>query len=732
MSYEVIFSDSNKYSSRLVIDDGNVDSGQLSISFIGKNASNYAEALSTNFLHLLENFANSEPPNNPTEGQLWFDTSDATNKKLRVNDGSSLAAPLWKPINGIYQQDIAPNAASKGDVWVDTAKAQLFLTLDGTNWTLVGPSYSSTLKTGSYPESITDIFGNVRNIIKQYVDDEVVEIISPDSFTPQLKISGFTTIKAGLNLTSVNGAILSATAFAAQNIYVTSPTTGFISGNNFVRNDISNSINGTLNIKNGSLTIGIDPRFKLTREGNYTNSFINSTPDGGIFSFQILDPSTESYNKILTIDGLTEGSFTKKYVGINNESPQHDLHVVGNTYIDGSTTVTNNLTIAGSAVFSKSITANTATFNSTATLVKGLVVGSSADSALLTPITLIGAALDTKYNIGTPARQFANVYSREFTGNLIGSAAVASSLTSISSWAIVGDMASEGNLLYKGQAGDYTFTTTIQPAIISSKPIVTNVQLTDEILVSVSTATFNGIPVAGGLGSGASFNIIRGPSSYESVTIASSGTDYVNGDILIVNGTYLGGTTANNITITLGPTGTSGGILGSQYTYLGSPVAGLARATKNALIGNVLDRLVPPGAVMPYAGILPPSGWLLCDGSVVDKTDYPDLYVAIGYLYGSTTLDNKFKLPDMRGRMVVGYDDMTNDYETARVNADRVSGANTPNLLPQPEDGAAAAVAGGNDRLTQVSTVTNFGGTITGVTTNIMNPFLALNYIIKV
>jgi len=723
-TYLIYYSDNTK---SLEIVNGDLNKDQTSLTFIGKNASNYAEALSTNFLHLLENFAYSKPPTNPIEGQLWFDNSDPTNKKLRINDGTSAGAN-WKPINGLYQQDTTPDQASKGDVWVDTGKAQLFLTLDGVNWTLVGPTYSSTLKTGSYPEQITDTFGNVHSIIKNYIDDAVVEIISPDSFTPQLKIEGFTTIKSGLNLTSVNSALLNATAYATQNIYVTSPTVGYVSGNNFVRNDISNSINGTLNLK-GGLTVGVEPTFRLEKigVGKKVNTFINSSENGN-FAFQVL--KDEVYNEILTVDGDTQR------VGINKPIPTAALDVNGDVLISGSLTITNALVITGTAIFDKTVTlSNTATFSSTSTFRKGIILGSSTDTTDTAVVTMIDPAVDTTYNIGSNSKKFRTVYANTFNGDLTGTASTASSLTLASSWEMTGDIASSV-LNYKGQGGTYRFTTTVQQSVIESKPSVTFVENDDEILVSVSTATFESVPASGGTGVGATFTVDRGPSSYSRVNVFNSGTDYTDDDSLTIFGSYLGGVDGiNDIVIDLAASGavnSLGSINAGSFTYVGTPISGLAKATKRALIGSVEDYLVPPGAMIPYGGINPPPGWLFCDGSVVDKTDYPRLFTAIGYLYGATDIITKFRLPDLKGRMVIGYDDMTNAFETSTGGAGRVPSATTPNLGLTPAAGAAAGVAGGDDRPNPISTVTNFGSTITGVTTEVMNPYLAMSYIIKV
>lgn len=68
------------------------------------------------------------------------------------------------------------------------------------------------------------------------------------------------------------------------------------------------------------------------------------------------------------------------------------------------------------------------------------------------------------------------------------------------------------------------------------------------------------------------------------------------------------------------------------------------------------DRVV--GEVMDYAGPTPPSGWLVCDGSAVSRTTYAALFAAIGTAWGAGDGSTTFNLPDMRGRVGAGRDDM--------------------------------------------------------------------------
>ena len=72
----------------------------------------------------------------------------------------------------------------------------------------------------------------------------------------------------------------------------------------------------------------------------------------------------------------------------------------------------------------------------------------------------------------------------------------------------------------------------------------------------------------------------------------------------------------------------------------------------NTLLG------VPAGCVLPYAGATAPDGWLFCHGQAVSRTTYADLFAAIGTAYGPGDGSTTFNLPDLRGRVAAGRDDM--------------------------------------------------------------------------
>jgi microcystin-dependent protein len=67
---------------------------------------------------------------------------------------------------------------------------------------------------------------------------------------------------------------------------------------------------------------------------------------------------------------------------------------------------------------------------------------------------------------------------------------------------------------------------------------------------------------------------------------------------------------------------------------------------------------VPSGTVVAYAGAASPSGWLLCDGVAVSRTTFAALFAAIATSYGAGDGSTTFNVPDLRGRVGVGKDDM--------------------------------------------------------------------------
>ena len=76
------------------------------------------------------------------------------------------------------------------------------------------------------------------------------------------------------------------------------------------------------------------------------------------------------------------------------------------------------------------------------------------------------------------------------------------------------------------------------------------------------------------------------------------------------------------------------------------------------LINETIQALLPIGAIVDFAGTSAPAGWLLCFGQAVSRDDYADLFEIIGTVYGVGDAATTFNLPDLRGRVAAGKDDM--------------------------------------------------------------------------
>ena len=99
MPYIVNFTDSENKTPITVFD--NTSSQDTSLTFPGRNVTGYGQIIAENFLNLLENFASANQPINPTEGQLWYDT---TNGVLQLWDNTN-----WKAASNIQKSPVAPS-----------------------------------------------------------------------------------------------------------------------------------------------------------------------------------------------------------------------------------------------------------------------------------------------------------------------------------------------------------------------------------------------------------------------------------------------------------------------------------------------------------------------------------------------------------------------------------------------------------------------------------------------
>jgi hypothetical protein len=180
------------------VDDGTIDT-TTDLRFVGKNYAGYGEVQNENFLHLLENFANTTAPPKRITGQIWFDTGS---KKLKFFDGTR-----FRTASGAEIGVEPPPGLQPGDMWFDTSAEQLY-TWNGSEYILIGPEASPTTgESAAVQDTVKDDVNNNHSILKLVSEGEVVAILSADAFRLNTSnpITGFLDIKKGINLVNTNG-----------------------------------------------------------------------------------------------------------------------------------------------------------------------------------------------------------------------------------------------------------------------------------------------------------------------------------------------------------------------------------------------------------------------------------------------------------------------------------------------------------------------------------------------
>lgn len=199
----------NRYNGQVLVtvDDGVTDKSATSLELVGKNFAGYGRIQNESFVYLLENFANSNPPTNPINGQIWYDSGE---KRLKFFDSTIITTePLkkWRTSAGTYTGISTPGTGLNplnlviGDLFFNTSTKQLY-TYNGTDHVLIGPqAVANAGVTNLESISVTDTVPANHPIVKATVDAKVVFIVSKDTFTlASPAIPGFTHINQGVTL----------------------------------------------------------------------------------------------------------------------------------------------------------------------------------------------------------------------------------------------------------------------------------------------------------------------------------------------------------------------------------------------------------------------------------------------------------------------------------------------------------------------------------------------------
>jgi len=120
---------------QITLEDRVVDTTSTSLVLFGRGAENYGEGQQEDLIRLLENFAATLPPPNPTVGQLWY---NATKQEFYVYNN----AQTWVPIcSGLAIGPTVPDSPNPGMFWFDNTTNKLYV-WDATEpgWILLNPT----------------------------------------------------------------------------------------------------------------------------------------------------------------------------------------------------------------------------------------------------------------------------------------------------------------------------------------------------------------------------------------------------------------------------------------------------------------------------------------------------------------------------------------------------------------------------------------------------------------
>jgi hypothetical protein len=403
-----------------------INSVDTSLDLVGRGYPNYGQAIAQNFLKLLENFAGPIPPENPIQGQLWYDTSDITKKILRVMDGTATAT-RWPSATGIYQQSTDPKDLSSaglknGDIWVDTSVNQLRIYKNG-NWTTVGPSISSgSSKTGIEISAWTEKTTGIKYpVVLTYVNNEIISIASADYFRPAGNAdedvpAWIMTTNDGVNQGVVRRGInfkpmdtdpalnlqdnlrnykIWGDSDVALNLKVNNVP---ISGNKFlIKDDVSGQIiTGNITFsQDGTAGAANSPNgVVINTAGNPTSEYVQFFKEGN---------NAVLYNSVLSGSLIIRPNTVSKIDTVSISDALVEIKTTST--ISKSLTVYDTLTVSTSTTASVVISGGGINISKDIILKGKLQVGSLTGNGVgIVPIT------SGTYDIGTPALPFANIY----------------------------------------------------------------------------------------------------------------------------------------------------------------------------------------------------------------------------------------------------------------------------------------------------------------------------------
>ncbi len=273
------------------VEDGSIESNVSDLRFVGKNYAGYGEVQNENFLHLLENFANTTPPPKVINGQIWYDSGE---KKLKFYDGNR-----FRVAGGAEIGSTAPSGLAIGEFWFDTSAKQLY-TYDGTRYILIGPEASPELgAAGAVPQVVKDTLNNNHTILKLIAGGKTIAVLNQDDeFTldlTQTPIEDFTLIKKGITLAKTNSSGVTTDNFYFWGTSSNAEKLGGVAANLFLRSDILQPFQSTVffnddgfQVGNGNdLLVRVENNDEVIVENRLNNPITIRISDSGITDYDV-------------------------------------------------------------------------------------------------------------------------------------------------------------------------------------------------------------------------------------------------------------------------------------------------------------------------------------------------------------------------------------------------------------------------------------------------------------
>ena len=290
------------------VEDGTIDT-TTDIRFVGKNYAGYGEVQNENFLHILENFANTTPPPKAVIGQIWYD-STSSEKKIKFYDGNQ-----WKVASGAKVASVAPSGLTAGEFWWNSSSKQLY-TWDGAEFILVGPEVAPDAGTSSVVAQRVkdDSRTTEHSILKFIVGGNTIAIASPDEFTlseDDNPIANFSRIKKGITLVNTSTAGVTSDNFYFWGTSSNALKLNGVDASNFLQKG-DNSFEGEISFKDPGFQLGNSNDLRVRAEnatglGDYI-VFENRVGDPLRFRITVTDITDERDVLVLNSTGAEPGA----------------------------------------------------------------------------------------------------------------------------------------------------------------------------------------------------------------------------------------------------------------------------------------------------------------------------------------------------------------------------------------------------------------------------------------